>query len=57
MTHLLRSFDVFDTLLARRCIEPALLFAKLEQAAGLIGLAAVVDRLVSESDRSGSGGA
>ncbi|HEY3234379.1 MAG TPA: hypothetical protein VGJ84_06665 [Polyangiaceae bacterium] len=40
MPPLVNSFDVFDTLLARRCVEPRLLFLHLEARAGLPGLAA-----------------
>ena len=38
--HLLRSFDVFDTLIARRCIEPRRVFDKLEAQLGMPGFAA-----------------
>jgi hypothetical protein len=35
-----RTFDVFDTLIARRCIEPARIFEMVEQRAGISGFAA-----------------
>ncbi|WP_241666935.1 class I SAM-dependent methyltransferase [Muricoccus nepalensis] len=34
-----RSFDLFDTLIARRCIHPRAVFAQLEQRLGLPGFA------------------
>ncbi|WP_377298443.1 hypothetical protein [Rhizobium sp. SGZ-381] len=37
---LVRTFDVFDTLIARRCIEPAGIFALIEERSGLKGFAA-----------------
>lgn len=37
---LVRTFDVFDTLIARRCIEPAGIFAIIEERSGLKGFAA-----------------
>ncbi len=36
----LRTFDVFDTLIARRCIEPAVVFAIVEERAEIAGFAA-----------------
>jgi hypothetical protein len=39
MPRTLKSFDVFDTLLARRCIEPRGVLDRLEQETGLPGLA------------------
>ncbi len=39
MPHPIRSFDVFDTLIARRCVEPARLLEQLEVEAGIPGLA------------------
>jgi FkbM family methyltransferase len=35
----IRSFDIFDTLIARRCIHPHRVFAELEQRSSLAGLA------------------
>jgi hypothetical protein len=35
----LHSFDLFDTLIARRCLDPLSLYAMVEQHAGLPGLA------------------
>ncbi|TRL43004.1 hypothetical protein [Rhizobium straminoryzae] len=37
---LVRTFDVFDTLIARRCIEPSGVFAIIEERSGLKGFAA-----------------
>lgn len=37
---LVDSFDVFDTLIARRCIDPLLVFAAVEVATGVVGFAA-----------------
>lgn len=34
-----RTFDVFDTLIARRCIDPCVVFALVEQRIGLAGFA------------------
>jgi hypothetical protein len=42
----IRSFDVFDTLIARYCIEPRLIFDRVEQLTRHIGFAA--DRLSAE---------
>jgi hypothetical protein len=36
----IRGFDVFDTLIARRSVEPRRVLCRLEQRAGLPGLAA-----------------
>lgn len=35
----MRSFDIFDTLIARRCIHPHRVFVELEQRSGIAGLA------------------
>ena len=35
----INSFDVFDTLIARRCIEPHRIFEALETASGMVGFA------------------
>ncbi|MFM9879656.1 MAG: hypothetical protein ACKVOO_04505 [Burkholderiaceae bacterium] len=35
----MRSFDLFDTLIARRCVSPLALYSLVEQRAGLPGLA------------------
>jgi len=40
MLQVIHSFDVFDTLIARRCVEPRQVLHKLEARAGLPGLAA-----------------
>lgn len=47
------SFDVFDTLIARRCIDPLLVFAAVEAAAGVAGFA--VTRRAVELAISGPG--
>lgn len=41
MPQAINSFDVFDTLITRRCVEPGRVLQKLEQRAGMPGLAAV----------------
>ncbi len=41
MSQLVNSFDVFDTLIARRSVEPRLVLKQLEAHAGVPGLAAV----------------
>jgi hypothetical protein len=41
MRHGVKSFDVFDTLIARRSVEPRLVIQQVETRAGLPGLAAV----------------
>jgi hypothetical protein len=39
MPYTINSFDVFDTLIARRCVEPHAVLDRLEQASGYRGLA------------------
>src|SRR5262245_51649047 len=47
------SFDVFDTLIARRCVEPHRVFDRLEALAGLPGLAAA--RITADRRLGGRG--
>ncbi len=47
------SFDVFDTLIARRCIEPRAVFAEVERRSGLAGFAAwreLAERTVQQGE-------
>ena len=53
MRRLIHSFDVFDTLIARRSLEPRQLLKKLEARGGLPGLAA---NRVAADQRLGGGG-
>jgi len=46
-----RSFDIFDTLIARNCIEPHRIFERVERATGQSGFAA--DRIGAEQRVSG----
>jgi predicted HAD superfamily hydrolase len=48
-----KSFDVFDTLIARQCVEPRRVLAILESRAGLPGLAAT--RLAADRSLGGRG--
>ncbi len=41
---LVDSFDVFDTLIARRCVDPLLVFAAVEAATGIAGSACPASR-------------
>ena len=49
----MRTFDIFDTLIARRCIDPALVFEIVERKVGRPGFARArrqAEKVVSERD-------
>ena len=48
----MKSFDVFDTLIARKCIQPQAIFSLVEQRMGIRGFAAV--RVEAERQLQGS---